>query len=76
MLFSFLLISLVFFFLGRATATTEDIEKAKRFWQRHRHQGLGVVRRPTAEQVAKRGTKLEETEQAVEEALDKLVPQK
>ena len=69
----FLLLSLTFFFLGRYTATNKDVDQAKQLFKRTIKDRVGTVRRPTAEDIAKRGTKLEETEEAMEETLDKIV---
>jgi len=70
---TYLLISLIFFFLGRYTATNRDIEKAKDIFKRSIKDRVGAIKRPTAEAIRKRGTVLEETEEAMEETFDKII---
>ena len=70
---TYLLISLIFFFLGRYTATNRDIEKAKEIFRRNVKDRIGTVKRPTAEAIRKKGTVLEETEEAMEETFDKII---
>ena len=51
----------------------ERLEKVtKRF--KKKPKGLGAVNKPTYAQLQKRGTILEETEQAMEDTLDKIIP--
>ena len=71
---NYLLVSLIFFFLGRYTATNQDIEKAKKLIKKGIKDRIGPVKRPTAEDIAKRGTKREETEEAMSDTFDNLLP--
>jgi len=66
----FLLIALIFFFLGRYTLSTQDIEVVKKALKKK--QKLGVVKRPSAEKLRKRGTLEEQAEKAMEETLSNL----
>lgn len=69
----FLIVSLIFFFLGRYSLSTTDVDKFKRFVNKFKKDRIGVVRRPTAEQLRKRGTIEEEGDEAMSETLGKIV---
>ena len=80
-MFDYLIVSLIFFFLGRLTVKIPiDKEKerldeacAKMNKKIKRHLKLGVVKRPTAEDLKKKDTKVEEGERAMTETLEKIV---
>ena len=63
----FLIVALIFFFLGRYTLSTQDIEVAKKIFKKKSE--LGAVKRPTAEQLRKKGTLEEQGDKAMEETL-------
>ena len=63
---------LVGYFLGRYSIEPEAIEKKIKELRRGKTE-LGVVNRPTAETLAKRGTKEEAEEKVMTEAFDKLM---
>jgi len=69
----FLTVSLIFFFLGRYSLSPTDVEKVKKFVKSFKKDRVGPVRRPTAEQLRKRGTIAEETDEAMSETLGKIV---
>ena len=61
------------FVLGYTKAKPETFQEVKQKIIKTEKPKLGVVKRPTAEQIRKRGTKEEETEAAMEETLDKVL---
>ena len=55
-------------------ANKESVERAyKATRQKIGRQAVGIVKRPSAERLRKRGTLEEETEQAMEETLEKIL---
>jgi len=52
----FLLISLIFFYIGRSTATNEDIVQVKKVMEKVKKQSIGAVKRPTAKQLREKNT--------------------
>jgi len=73
----FLLVaSIVFFFLGRYSVSKQDIEQANRAIRSLKRLDVGIVKRPTQEELDARtplGKKLKETEDAMEETLKKFL---
>jgi len=68
----FLIISLIFFFLGRYTISTQDIDKVKEKMKSFRTQYVGVLKRPTQEDLDKRtpeGKAKEEADKEMEKTL-------
>jgi len=67
-----LLASIIFFFLGRYSISSKDIETAKEQLKKLKKVDVGVVKRPSQEDLDARtpqGKKIKETEEAMEETL-------
>jgi len=72
----FLIISLIFFFLGRYTISSKDIDTVKEKIKSFRTQYVGVLKRPTQEDLDKRtpeGKAKEEADKEMEKTLDKFL---
>ena len=62
---------LVAFFLGRYSIDQSEVQTIVK--KLKKKQPLGAVRRPTAQEVAKRGTKEEETEKIMERTFGRIL---
>ena len=67
-------LTLILGFVFGYLASKESVDKVyKATKQKISHQEVGIVKRPSAERLRKRGTLEEETEKAMEETLEKIL---
>lgn len=70
----FLIVSLIFFFLGRYSISSQDIDKAKEIVTRFKKKSIGLVKRPDRKRLRQlKDVKFRQEEQEMEDVLDGVV---